>query len=115
MENNTISVLQDYQTSINSSFKKIEGLFDQVLETDSSQQNLTINNIKSELYNVKYFINLMLFEKANLQEENNEYKWKEIVSQINRNYDYYRLHLEKLKNNQSNFENDDTLNILIYQ
>ena len=111
MDNNSIAVLQDYQTSIDSSFKKIERLFTEVEGADLSQQNLASNNINNELNNIKNNMGLIKFEIANLKEESNTNKWNEIVSQLNSKYDSYKERLKQLKNNQTNYANDDPLNI----
>ena len=111
MDNNSIAVLQDYQTSIESSFKKIERLFTEVEGADLSQQNLASNNINNELNNIKNNMGLIKFEIANLKEESNTNKWNEIVSQLNSRYDSYKERLKQLKNNQTNYANDDSLNI----
>ncbi len=111
MDNNSIAVLQDYQTSIDSSFKKIERLFTDVEGADLSQQNLASNNINNELNNIKNNMGLIKFEIANLKEESNTNKWNEIVAQLNSRYDSYKERLKQLKNNQTNYANDDPLNI----
>ena len=111
MDNNSIAVLQDYQTSIESSFKKIERLFTEVEGADLSQQNLASNNINNELNNIKNNMGLIKFEIANLKEESNTNKWNEIVAQLNSKYDSYKERLKQLKNNQTNYANDDPLNI----
>ena len=111
MDNNSIAVLQDYQTSIDSSFKKIERLFTDVEGADLSQQNLASNNINNELNNIKNNMGLIKFEIANLKEESNTNKWNEIVAQLNSKYDSYKERLKQLKNNQTNYANDDPLNI----
>ena len=111
MDNNSIAVLQDYQTSIESSFKKIERLFTDVEGADLSQQNLASNNINNELNNIKNNMGLIKFEIANLKEESNTNKWNEIVSHLNSRYDSYKERLKQLKNNQTNYANDDPLNI----
>ena len=111
MDNNSIAILQDYQSSIKTSFKKIERLFGEEEGADLSQQNLAMNNINSELKSIKYNIGLIKFEIANLKEESNMNKWNEIMSQMNSDYDSYKLRLDQLKNSQNNNVIDDPLNI----
>ena len=111
MDNNSIAILQDYQSSIKTSFKKIERLFGEAEGADLSQQNLAMNNINSELKSIKYNIGLIKFEIANLKEESNMNKWNEIMSQMNSDYDSYKLRLDQLKNSQNNNVIDDPLNI----
>ena len=111
MDNNSIAILQDYQSSIDFSFKKIERLFTEAENSDLSQKNLSMNSITSELKSVKNNIGLIRFEIANLKEESNVNKWNEIVSQINSRNDNFKLHLDQLKNNQNSNSIDDPLNI----
>ena len=111
MDNNSIAILQDYQSSIDFSFKKIERLFTEAENSDLSQKNLSMNSITSELKSVKNNIGLIRFEIANLKEESNVNKWNEIVSQINSRNDNFKLRLDQLKNNQNSNSIDDPLNI----
>ena len=110
MDNNSIAVLQDYQTSIDGSFKKMERLFNEAEGADLSQQNLAANSINSELNTVKTNIGLIRFEIANLKEESNTKKWNEIVNQINTKHDSFKARLVQLKNSQiNNIVNEDPL------
>ena len=111
MDNNSIAILQDYKSSIDFSFKKIERLFTEAENSDLSQKNLSMNSITSELKSVKNNIGLIRFEIANLKEESNVNKWNEIVSQINSRNDNFKLRLDQLKNNQNSNSIDDPLNI----
>ena len=111
MDNNSIAILQDYQSSIDLSFKKMERLFNEAENADLSQKNLAINNINSELKSIKYNIGLIKFEIANLKEESNVNKWNEIISQINNKHDSFKARLSQLKNDQNSNSNDDPLNI----
>ena len=111
MDNNSIAILQDYQSSIDFSFKKIERLFTEAENSDLSQKNLSMNSLTSELKSVKNNIGLIRFEIANLKEESNVNKWNEIVSQINSRNDNFKLRLDQLKNNQNSNSIDDPLNI----
>jgi hypothetical protein len=83
MDNNSIAILQDYQSSIESSFKKIERNLNDAEGVELSQQNLAVNNINNEMKTIKTNIGLIKFEIANLKEEGNRTKWNEITSQIN--------------------------------
>ena len=111
MDNNSIAILQDYQSSIDLSFKKMERLFNEAENADLSQKNLAMNNINSELKSIKYNIGLIKFEIANLKEESNVNKWNEIISQINNKHDSFKARLSQLKNDQNSNSNDDPLNI----
>ena len=111
MDNNSIAIIQDYQSSIDLSFKKMERLFNEAENADLSQKNLAMNNINSELKSIKYNIGLIKFEIANLKEESNVNKWNEIISQINNKHDSFKARLSQLKNDQNSNAIDDPLNI----
>ena len=109
MDNNSIAILQDYQSSIEGSFKKIERLFNEALGADQSQQNLAMNNIKTEINSAKNNIGLCKFETANLKEEGNATKWNEIMAEMNSKLNGFKIRLEQLNrggNNNNNIEND---------
>ena len=111
MDNNSIAMLQDYQSSIEASFKKIERLFNESEGAEQSQINLASNNINSALKTIKYNIGLIKFEIANLKEESNINKWNEIASQISAKNDSYKVRLDQLKNGGQNNNINDPLNI----
>ena len=111
MDNNSIAILQDYQSSIDSSFKKIERLLNDAAGAELSQQNLAVNNINNEMKAIKGNIGLIKFEIANLKEESNRTKWNEITSQINTRLDSYKSRLDELRNGGSINDNNDPLNI----
>ncbi len=111
MDNNSIAMLQDYQSSIDASFKKIDRLFNESEGAEQSQINLASNNINSELKTIKYNIGLIKFEIANLKEESNINKWNEIASQISAKNDSYKVRLDQLKNGGQNNNINDPLNI----
>ena len=114
MDNNSIAILKDYQSSIENSFKKIERLFYESSEADPSQKNISMNNINSEMKSVKYTIGLIKYEIANLKEESNINKWNEISSQLNARNDKYKLKYDQIKQSQENINNNidnDYLNI----
>ena len=111
MDNNSIAILQDYQSSIETSFKKIERLLNYAAGAELSQQNLAVNNINNEMKAIKGNIGLIKFEIANLKEESNRTKWNEITSQINSRLDSYKERLNELRNGGSNNDTNDHLNI----
>jgi len=112
MDNFSIASLQDYQSSIEGSFKKLERLFDEAEGGGGgeSQKNLTIHDINNELKMIKHNISLIKFEIANLKDECNIEKWNEIQTEINAKNDTYTERLIQLKNGPSNGI-DDPLNI----
>ena len=112
MDNNSIAILQDYQSSIDASFKKIERLFSEAEGADLSQQNLAMNNIKMELNTAKTNIGLIKFETANLKEESNTSKWNEIMAEMNSKIKSYKIRLDQLKNGGiNNNQENDYLNV----
>ena len=111
MDNNSIAILQDYQSSIENSFKKIERLLNDAEGAELSQQNLAVNNINNELKVIKGNIGLIKFEIANLKEESNRTKWNEITAQINSRTDSYKERLDQLRSGHSSNDINDPLNI----
>ena len=111
MDNNSIAILQDYQTSIEASFKKIERLLNDAAGAELSQQNLAVNNINNEMKAIKGNIGLIKFEIANLKDECNRTKWNETTSQINTRLDSYKERLDELRNGGNNNDANDPLNI----
>ena len=111
MDNNSIAILQDYQSSIENSFKKIERLLNDAEGAELSQQNLAVNNINNELKAIKGNIGLIKFEIANLKEESNRTKWNEITAQINSRTDSYKERLDQLRSGHSSNDINDPMNI----
>ena len=111
MDNNSIAILQDYQSSIENSFKKIERLLNDAEGAELSQQNLAVNNINNEMKAIKGNIGLIKFEIANLKEESNRIKWNEITTQINSRTDSYKERLDQLRSGGSLSDINDPLNI----
>ena len=111
MDNNSIAILQDYESSIETSFKKIERLLNDASGAELSQQNLAVNNINNEMKAIKGNIGLIKFEIANLKEESNRTKWNETTSQINSRLDSYKERLNELRNGGSSNDINDPLNI----
>ena len=111
MDNNSIAILQDYQTSIEASFKKIERLLNDAAGAELSQQNLAVNNINNEMKAIKGNIGLIKFEIANLKDESNRTKWNETTSQINTRLDSYKERLDELRNGGNSNDANDPLNI----
>jgi len=111
MDNNSIAILQDYQSSIENSFKKIERLLNDAEGAELSQQNLAVNNINNEMKAIKGNIGLIKFEIANLKEESNRIKWNEITTQINSRTDSYKERLDQLRSGGSLNDINDPLNI----
>ena len=110
MDSNSVAMLQDYQSSCDSSFKKIEKFSKEFETADQSQQNLLTNNISTELSHAKTNIGLMKMEVSNLKEEGNIEKWNGIIKELDTSHDQYKAVLARLRN-QRNKVVDDPLSI----
>ena len=108
MDNNSIAILQDYQSSIESSFRKMDRTSQSFDVSDTSQKNLIINSIKNELATVKINMGLMKMELSNMKEEGNISKWKQIISELQSSYDSHKAEMNKLNNKKNNIMNDPT-------
>ena len=96
MDKETISILEDYQNSIEKSFKKIDetimSLFKNELDKKSAKSSLA-----QELSYIKNTIDLMKSEIQNLEDQEKRDLWKEKKSQLKSKYDTYSK-MENLKN-----------------
>ena len=101
-----MAILQDYQSSIDTSYKKIEKFTKDYEGSDQSQQNLIMNNASMELSSAKTNLGLMKMELSNLKEEGNISKWQGIVSELQSKHDSYKSLLKQMKNKKSNAVND---------
>ena len=106
MDKNTIAVLQDYQTSIEDSFKNIDkkiGIYNK--SSDKSQKKSTMSSLKQELANIKANMGMMKAELPNLQEQGNSNIWEDAISQLKskvKTYSEKIKDLEVIKNEQEN-------------
>ena len=108
MDNNSIAILQDYQSTIESSFKKMDKSSETFDISDQSQQNLIINNIQNELSSVKINLDLMRLEISNMKEEKNLSRWKKILNEFQSKYDSRKEELNKMKNKDRLLPDDST-------
>ena len=106
MDNNNIAILQDYQSSIDASFKKMDKLSNEFPTADQSQRNLIMNNFNNELSSSKTNIGLMKMELSTLKEEGNLEKWQEIISTLQTNYDSYKESFKMMKYKVNNVVED---------
>lgn len=106
MDSNSIAILQDYQSSIDTSFKKIDKSTKDFEVSDQSQQNLIINNVSLELSSAKTNIGLMKMELSNLKEEGNIGKWQEIITELNSRHDSYKSLINQMKNKRNKIIDD---------
>ena len=114
METNAIATLQDYQASIERSFKKIEKNLSEYSTSEISQQNLMIANINRELANVKNNIAQMRLEISTLNEEENQTKWQGILSGIQSKNDSFKKQISDLtKEKRGDFADPTDINIKV--
>lgn len=112
MDNNSIATLKDFESSINSSFEKIQKKLSNFDGLDSSAQMLAISSMNNEYSNNKNTISLMRMELANLEEEKNQTYWQQIINDINqKNADLKTQIKEKEKSKKSQATIDDPTDI----
>lgn len=114
METNAIATLQDYQASVERSFKKIEKNLSEYATSEISQQNLMISNINRELANVKNNIAQMRLEISTLNEEEHQTKWQSILSEIQSKNDLFKKQISDLtKGKRADFADPTDINIKV--
>ena len=112
MDKNTIAVLQDYQTSIENSFAKIDKKLKSASKKDISKKRPAINSIKQEFANIKSNISLMKTELENLTTDSNITSWQETISQLKKQFNSYKSKLTEIENAAKNYEgNPDHLDV----
>lgn len=112
MDSNCIAILQDYQSSIDIAFNKIEKYIKDYEGSDQSQQNLIVNNATKELSNAKTNLGLMKMEISNLKEQGNTSKWNQMISELQSKHDSYKSLIKNIKNKKNNAGGgDDYLNV----
>ena len=110
MDNNSIAILEDYKSAIDTSFMKMEKSAKNFDESDQSQQNIILNSLNTDLNSCKTNIGLMKMEVSNLKEEGNINKWQQIISQLQVNHDNYSKQILQMKNKRNKVV-DDPLSI----
>ena len=110
MNNKYIATLQDYQSLIESSFKKMEKITKDFNSLDQSQQKLSLCKLKTESHNIYINLGLMNSELSCLKDENNSIKWKKIISDLQLTYNLFKSQITKLER-KNNIINDDPLSI----
>lgn len=109
MDKNTIAVLQDYQSSIEESFKKIEKKLNSYNNLEKSQKKSASTSLKQELANVKANMGMMKAELPNLVEQGNTNIWEETISKLKSKVKQYSEkinNLESMNNEPENNENN---------
>ena len=111
MDKNTIAVMQDYQSSIENSFKKIDKKANSYNKLDKSQKKTAISFLKQELANIKANMGMMKAELQNFIDPDNKNTWEEAISKLKSKVKQYS---EKIKNiemsNIAQENNDDNNN-----
>ena len=102
MDSNSIAILQDYQSSVDISFKKMDKTSKEFEGADTSQQNLAINSLKKEAATVKTNIGLMKMELSNLKEESNVNQWQETITNLQSKYDTFKSKITQMENQKNN-------------
>ena len=82
MDKNVVAILKDYQSSIESSFKRIDKKLDSFDKYDKNQKKSAIISLKQELDNIKASMSMMKAELGNLNEPENSNIWEETVSKL---------------------------------
>ena len=93
MDKNNLSLLEDYKSSIDNSFKKL----DKALKSADRSQ---VSSLKNELANVKANVNLMKQYVRDLQSQENINKWDDIISKIKSKIKEYDKKIDKVKNSK---------------
>ena len=82
MDKNIISILEDYKSSIEESFKRIDKAIKSADKKDKNKKRATVSSIKQELANIKSNFGLMKPELNSLNSEENKNIWTDIVKKI---------------------------------
>ena len=82
MDKNILSILEDYKSSIEESFKKIDKTIKSVDKTDRNKKRAAVSSVKQELANAKSNFGLMKPEVNSLISEENKNIWTDIVKKI---------------------------------
>ena len=93
MDKKNLSILEDYKSSIDNSFKKL----DKALKSADRSQ---VSSLKNELANVKANVNLMKQYVRDLQSQENINKREDIISKIKSKIKEYDKKIDKIKNSK---------------
>ena len=107
MDKNTIAVLQDYKSSIEESFKKIDKKLSNYSKGEKSQKKSTISSLKQELANIKANMGMMKAELPNLQDQGNSNIWEENVSKLKSKVKSYTEKIKSLDSGSNEQENNN--------
>ena len=111
MDKNTIAVLQDYKSSIESSFKKIDKKISSYSKGDKNQKKSAMSSLKQELANIKANMGMMKAEIPNLQDQGNSNMWEETISKLKSKVKTYTEKVKDLESVKEELENVDHLDV----
>ena len=111
MDKNTIAVLKDYQSGIDSSFQKIDKKINTFSKGDKSQKKSTLSSLKQELANVKANMGMMKAEIQNLEDQDQVNIWNETVSKLKSKIKTYTEKINNLENVKVEEEKVDHLDV----
>ena len=107
MDKNTIAILQDYQSSIENSFKKIDKKLNTYNNLEKSQKKSASTSLKQELANIKANMSMMKAELPNLLDQGNRNIWEESVSKLKSKVKQYTEKINNLETLNIEPENND--------
>ena len=101
MDKNSLSVLEDYKSKIEESFKTIDKAIKSINKADKNKKITVLDSIKKELPNTNKNFDLMEIEVNNLISEENKNKWKDIVKKIKHQLKTYNKKIKELEEDSS--------------
>ena len=101
MDKNSLSVLEDYKSKIEESFKTIDKAIKSIEKADKNKKITILDSIKKELPNTNKNFDLMEIEVNNLISEENKNIWKEIVKKIKHQLKTYNKKIKELEEDSS--------------
>ena len=111
MDKNTVALLEDYKTSIENSFIKIDKKLELYNNSKQNQKKQSMSSVKQHLVNIKANIGMMKAELDNLEKSKNKSKWEETISQLKSKIKLYTDNIKQLnsKKNDLKENNNDYL------
>ena len=101
MDKNSLSVLEDYKSKIEESFKTIDKAIKSIEKVDKNKKITVLDSIKKELPNTNKNFDLMEIEVNNLISEENKNIWKDIVKKIKHQLKTYNKKIKELEDDSS--------------
>ena len=101
MDKNSLSVLEDYKSKIEESFKTIDKAIKSINKADKNKKITILDSIKKELPNTNKNFDLMEIEVNNLISEENKNIWKDIVKKIKHQLKTYNKKIKELEEDSS--------------